>query len=120
MQTRAAVALEADKPHNIETVELDVPRQGEILVEIRATGVCHTDAHSLSGTDPDGLFPAILGHEGAGVVVDIGPAVPLLKPGDHLISLYTPEWRLCTDGIVLLFPILPLCLPNATVQSVFD
>ena len=95
MQTRAAVALEAGKPLSIETVELDGPREGEILVEIRATGVCHTDAYTLSGADPEGLFPAILGHEGAGVVVDTGPGVTSLKPGDHVIPLYTPECRQC-------------------------
>ncbi len=95
MQTRAAVALEAGKPLSIETVDLDAPREGEVLVEIKATGVCHTDAYTLSGTDPEGLFPAILGHEGAGVVVDIGPGVTSLKPGDHVIPLYTPECRQC-------------------------
>ncbi|MCY4230250.1 MAG: S-(hydroxymethyl)glutathione dehydrogenase/class III alcohol dehydrogenase [Alphaproteobacteria bacterium] len=95
MQTRAAVALEAGKPLSIETVDLDAPREGEVLVEIKATGVCHTDAYTLSGTDPEGLFPAILGHEGAGVVVDIGPGVISLKPGDHVIPLYTPECRQC-------------------------
>ena len=95
MQTRAAVALEAGKPLSIETVELDGPREGEILVEIRATGVCHTDAYTLSGADPEGLFPAVLGHEGAGVVVDTGPGVTTLKPGDHVIPLYTPECRNC-------------------------
>ena len=95
MQTRAAVALEAGKPLSIETVELDGPREGEILVEIMATGVCHTDAYTLSGADPEGLFPAVLGHEGAGVVVDTGPGVTTLKPGDHVIPLYTPECRHC-------------------------
>ncbi|MBE5314620.1 MAG: S-(hydroxymethyl)glutathione dehydrogenase/class III alcohol dehydrogenase [Xanthomonadales bacterium] len=95
MKTRAAVAFEAGKPLSIETVELEGPRAGEVLVEIKATGVCHTDEFTLSGADPEGLFPAILGHEGAGVVVEVGAGVKSLKPGDHVIPLYTPECREC-------------------------
>src|SRR5579883_1053408 len=95
MQTRAAVAREAGKPLSIETVSLDGPKAGEVLVEIKATGICHTDAYTLSGADPEGLFPTILGHEGAGVVVDIGPGVTSLAKGDHVIPLYTPECRQC-------------------------
>ena len=95
METRAAIATEAGKPLAIETVSLDGPREGEVLVEIKATGVCHTDEFTLSGADPEGLFPAILGHEGAGVVVDAGPGVTALKKGDHVIPLYIPECRQC-------------------------
>jgi S-(hydroxymethyl)glutathione dehydrogenase / alcohol dehydrogenase len=95
MDVRAAVAHEAGKPLSIETVRLDGPREGEALVEIKATGICHTDAFTLSGADPEGLFPAILGHEGAGIVVDVGPGVTSLKKGDHVIPLYTPECRQC-------------------------
>ena len=95
METRAAVAHKAGAPLTIETVQLDGPKAGEVLVEIRATGICHTDAFTLSGDDPEGLFPAILGHEGAGVVVDVGPGVTSLKKGDHVIPLYTPECRQC-------------------------
>jgi len=95
MQTRAAVAFEAGKPLSIETVELEGPREGECLVEIKATGICHTDEFTRSGADPEGLFPAILGHEGAGVIVDTGPGVTSLKKGDHVIPLYTPECRQC-------------------------
>ncbi|MEQ8229347.1 MAG: S-(hydroxymethyl)glutathione dehydrogenase/class III alcohol dehydrogenase [Rhodospirillales bacterium] len=95
MQTRAAVAIEAGKPLSIETVDLDGPKEGECLVEIKATGICHTDEFTLSGADPEGIFPAILGHEGAGVVVDVGPGVTSLKKGDHVIPLYTPECRVC-------------------------
>jgi S-(hydroxymethyl)glutathione dehydrogenase/alcohol dehydrogenase len=95
MDVRAAVAFEAGKPLSIETVQLDGPREGEVLVEIKATGICHTDKYTLSGADPEGLFPAILGHEGAGVVVDVGPGVRGLKKGDHVIPLYTPECREC-------------------------
>jgi S-(hydroxymethyl)glutathione dehydrogenase / alcohol dehydrogenase len=95
MKTRAAVAYEAGKPLSIETVDLDGPREGEVLVEIHATGICHTDAFTLSGDDPEGAFPAILGHEGAGVVVDAGPGVRSVKKGDHVIPLYTPECREC-------------------------
>jgi S-(hydroxymethyl)glutathione dehydrogenase/alcohol dehydrogenase len=95
MQVRAAVAWDAGKPLSIETVDLEGPKQGEVLVEIKATGICHTDKYTLSGADPEGLFPSILGHEGAGVVVDVGPGVHALKKGDHVIPLYTPECRQC-------------------------
>ena len=95
MQTRAAVAVGAGKPLEITTVNLEGPKAFEVLVEIKATGICHTDEFTLSGADPEGLFPAILGHEGAGVVVEVGPGVTTLKPGDHVIPLYTPECRTC-------------------------
>ncbi len=95
MKTRAAVALEAGKPLEVMEVNLDGPKEGEVLVEIKATGICHTDEFTLSGADPEGMFPAILGHEGAGVVVECGPGVTSLKPGDHVIPLYTPECREC-------------------------
>jgi S-(hydroxymethyl)glutathione dehydrogenase/alcohol dehydrogenase len=95
MQARAAVAHAAGKPLSIETVDVEGPKAGEALVEIKATGVCHTDAFTLSGADPEGAFPAILGHEGAGVVVDVGPGVTSVKKGDHVIPLYTPECRQC-------------------------
>jgi S-(hydroxymethyl)glutathione dehydrogenase/alcohol dehydrogenase len=95
MEIRAAVARKAGAPLTIETVTLDGPRVGECLVEIKATGICHTDAFTLSGADPEGLFPAILGHEGAGIVVETGPGVTGLKKGDHVIPLYTPECRQC-------------------------
>jgi S-(hydroxymethyl)glutathione dehydrogenase/alcohol dehydrogenase len=95
MQTRAAIATKAGAPLSIETVELEGPRAGEVLVEIKATGVCHTDEFTLSGGDPEGLFPAILGHEGAGVVLEVGAGVTTVKPGDHVIPLYTPECRQC-------------------------
>ena len=95
MKVRAAVAVEPGKPLAIEEVELAGPREGEVLVEIRATGVCHTDAYTLSGRDSEGLFPSILGHEGAGVVVEVGPGVRSVTPGDHVIPLYTPECRQC-------------------------
>ncbi len=95
MDIRAAVAFEAGKPLTIETIQLDEPKAGEVLVEIKATGICHTDAYTLSGKDPEGLFPAILGHEGAGVVVEVGEGVTSVKPGDHVIPLYTPECRQC-------------------------
>ncbi|PKU21562.1 S-(hydroxymethyl)glutathione dehydrogenase/class III alcohol dehydrogenase [Telmatospirillum siberiense] len=95
MDVRAAVAYEAGKPLVIETVQLEGPKAGEVLVEIKATGICHTDKYTLSGADPEGLFPAILGHEGAGIVVDVGPGVTSLKKGDHVIPLYTPECRQC-------------------------
>ena len=95
MDVRAAVATAAGKPLEIATVQLDGPKAGEVMVEIKATGVCHTDEFTLSGADPEGLFPAILGHEGAGVVVDVGPGVTSLKKGHHVIPLYTPECRQC-------------------------
>lgn len=95
MKVKAAVAFEPGKPLSIETVELEAPKAGEVLVEIKATGVCHTDAYTLSGADPEGLFPAILGHEGAGIVVEVGEGVTSLKEGDHVIPLYVPECRQC-------------------------
>jgi S-(hydroxymethyl)glutathione dehydrogenase/alcohol dehydrogenase len=95
MDVRAAIAHKAGAPLAIETVQLDGPRAGEVLVELKATGICHTDKYTLSGADPEGLFPAILGHEGAGIVVDVGPGVTSLKKGDHVIPLYTPECREC-------------------------
>jgi S-(hydroxymethyl)glutathione dehydrogenase/alcohol dehydrogenase len=101
MQARAAVAHRAGQPLTIETIEIEGPKQGEVLVELRASGVCHTDAYTLSGKDPEGLFPAVLGHEGAGVVVDVGPGVRSVRKGDHVIPLYTPECRecaYCTSG----------------------
>jgi S-(hydroxymethyl)glutathione dehydrogenase/alcohol dehydrogenase len=101
MDTRAAVALVAATPLSVETVQLEGPRAGEVLVEIKATGICHTDAFSLSGADPEGLFPAIMGHKGAGVVVEVGPGVTSVAAGDHVIPLYTPECReckFCTSG----------------------
>ena len=96
MKVRAAVALEAKQPLSIEEVDLAGPREGEVLIEIKATGVCHTDAYTLSGADPEGIFPSILGHEGAGVVVDVGRGVKSLQKGDHVIPLYTPECRECS------------------------
>ncbi|MCW0192591.1 MAG: S-(hydroxymethyl)glutathione dehydrogenase/class III alcohol dehydrogenase [Rhodococcus sp.] len=95
MKSRAAVAWEANKPLSIETIDIGGPKAGEVLVEIMATGVCHTDAYTLSGLDSEGRFPAILGHEGAGIVRDVGAGVTSLKPGDHVIPLYTPECRQC-------------------------
>ncbi|MGZ8228108.1 MAG: S-(hydroxymethyl)glutathione dehydrogenase/class III alcohol dehydrogenase [Burkholderiales bacterium] len=95
MKVKAAIAHRAGAPLGIETVDLEGPKAGEVLVEIRATGICHTDEFTLSGADPEGLFPAILGHEGAGVVVDAGPGVKTLKKGDHVIPLYVPECREC-------------------------
>lgn len=95
MKTRAAIALAPGQALIVDEVDLAGPRAGEVLVEIKATGICHTDAYTLSGADPEGLFPAILGHEGAGVVVEVGPEVRSLKPGDHVIPLYTPECRQC-------------------------
>lgn len=95
MNVKAAVAFEAGKPLTIETVQLEGPKAGEVLVEIKASGICHTDAYTLSGKDPEGLFPAILGHEGAGVVVEVGAGVTSVKEGDRVIPLYTPECRQC-------------------------
>jgi S-(hydroxymethyl)glutathione dehydrogenase / alcohol dehydrogenase len=95
METRAAVAWEAGKPLTIETIRIEGPKAGEVLVEVMATGVCHTDAYTLSGLDSEGKFPAILGHEGAGIVREVGPGVTTLRPGDHVIPLYTPECRSC-------------------------
>jgi S-(hydroxymethyl)glutathione dehydrogenase / alcohol dehydrogenase len=95
MRTKAAVAVQAGKPLEIMEVNLEGPKAGEVMVEIKATGLCHTDDFTLSGADPEGMFPAILGHEGAGVVVEVGPGVTSVKPGDHVIPLYTPECREC-------------------------
>ncbi|MDI7924489.1 S-(hydroxymethyl)glutathione dehydrogenase/class III alcohol dehydrogenase [Ferirhizobium litorale] len=95
MDVRAAVAVQAGKPLEVMTVQLEGPRAGEVLIEVKATGICHTDDFTLSGADPEGLFPAILGHEGAGIVVDVGPGVTSVKKGDHVIPLYTPECREC-------------------------
>ncbi|RKH41775.1 S-(hydroxymethyl)glutathione dehydrogenase/class III alcohol dehydrogenase [Corallococcus sicarius] len=95
MDVRAAVAFEAGKPLSIETVHLEGPKAGEVLIELKATGLCHTDEFTRSGADPEGLFPAIFGHEGAGIVVDVGPGVTSVKKGDHVIPLYTPECRGC-------------------------
>ena len=95
MQTRAAVAWKAGEPLTIETIDIEGPKAGEVLVEIMATGICHTDAYTLSGADPEGIFPAILGHEGAGIVREVGDGVTSVKSGDHVIPLYTPECRQC-------------------------
>ena len=95
MKTRAAVAFEKAKPLEIVDVDLEGPKSGEVMVEIKATGICHTDEFTLSGADPEGLFPAIFGHEGAGIVVEVGPGVKSVKKGDHVIPLYTPECREC-------------------------
>ena len=95
MKTRAAVAFEAKRPLEIVEVDLEGPRAGEVLIEIKATGICHTDAYTLDGLDSEGIFPSILGHEGAGVVVEIGPGVTSVAVGDHVIPLYTPECRQC-------------------------
>src|SRR5213078_5358557 len=95
MDVRAAVAHKAGAALSIETVQLQGPKAGEALVEIKATGICHTDEFTRSGSDPEGLFPSILGHEGAGVVVEVGAGVTSVKPGDHVIPLYTPECRRC-------------------------
>src|SRR5215472_16469500 len=95
LKTKTAVAWERGAPATIETLDLDGPRPGEVLVEVMATGICHTDYYTLSGADPEGLFPAVLGHEGAGIVREVGAGVTSLKPGDHVIPLYTPECRQC-------------------------
>ena len=95
MKTRAAVAFEAKKPLEIVELDLEGPKAGEVLVEIMATGICHTDAYTLDGLDSEGLFPSILGHEGAGIVREVGAGVTSVKPGDHVIPLYTPECRQC-------------------------
>ncbi len=114
MKTRAAVAFEAGKPLEIVDVDLEGPKAGEVLVEIKASGLCHTDLFTLSGEDPEGAFPAILGHEGAGVVVDVGPDVRSLKKGDHVIPLYTPECRECE---YCLNPKTNLCSKIRTTQG---
>src|SRR5258708_3889017 len=93
MKTRAAVAFQAKKPLEIVELDLDGPKAGEVLVEIKATGICHTDAYTLDGLDSEGIFPSILGHEGAGIVREVGPGVTSVKPGDHVIPLSTPECR---------------------------
>ena len=95
MKVKAAIAFEKAKPLEIDYVDLEGPKKGEVLVEIKSTGVCHTDAYTLSGDDPEGIFPSILGHEGAGVVVEVGEGVTSLKKDDHVIPLYTPECRKC-------------------------
>lgn len=114
MDVKAAVAFEAGKPLEITTVQLEGPKAGEVLVEMKATGICHTDEFTLSGADPEGIFPAILGHEGAGVVVDVGPGVTSLKKGDHVIPLYTPECRQCE---YCLNPKTNLCQAIRTTQG---
>ena len=114
MDVRAAVALEAGKPLEVTTVTLEGPREGEVMVEIKATGICHTDEFTLSGADSEGLFPAVLGHEGAGIVVDAGPGVTSVKKGDHVIPLYTPECRECA---YCLHPKTNLCQKIRTTQG---
>ncbi len=114
MKTRAAVAFEKAKPLEIVEVDLEGPRQGEVLVEIKATGICHTDEFTRSGADPEGLFPTILGHEGAGIVIDIGPGVKSLKKGDHVIPLYTPE---CREREYCLNPKTNLCQSIRVTQG---
>src|SRR5688572_7136333 len=114
MKTRAAVAHAARQPLTIEEVDLEGPRAGEVLVEIKASGVCHTDEFTRSGADPEGIFPAILGHEGAGVVLEVGPGVTSLQPGDHVIPLYTPECRECD---YCLNPKTNLCQKIRTTQG---
>jgi len=114
VKTRAAVAFEAGKPLEICDVDLEGPKAGEVLVEVKATGICHTDEFTRSGADPEGLFPAILGHEGAGVVVDVGPGVTSLRKGDHVIPLYTPECRECE---YCLNPKTNLCQAIRTTQG---
>src|SRR6201996_8481636 len=106
MDVRAAVAVAPGKPLEVMTINLEGPKDGEVLIEIKATGICHTDEFTLSGADPEGLFPAILGHEGAGIVVDAGPGVTSVQKGDHVIPLYTPECRTC-----------PSCLSRKTNLS---
>ncbi|MCB1674726.1 MAG: alcohol dehydrogenase catalytic domain-containing protein, partial [Halioglobus sp.] len=114
MKTPAAVAFAAGQALEIVEVDLEEPRQGEVLVEIKATGVCHTDAFTLSGDDPEGAFPTILGHEGAGVVAEVGPGVTSVQPGDHVIPLYTPECRQCD---YCLNPKTNLCQAIRTTQG---
>ena len=114
MKTRAAVAVAAGKPLEIMEVDLAGPREGEVLVEIMATGICHTDAFTLSGDDPEGMFPAILGHEGAGIVREVGAGVKSVVPGDHVIPLYPPECRQCE---YCLHPKTNLCQAIRTTQG---
>lgn len=114
MKTNAAIAFEAGKPLEIEQVDLEGPQAGEVLIEIKATGICHTDAYTLSGIDPEGAFPAILGHEGAGIVREVGEGVKSVKEGDHVIALYTPECRECD---YCLHPKTNLCQKIRTTQG---
>ena len=114
MKTRAAVAIQAGKPLEVMEVDLEGPRDGEVLVEIMATGICHTDEFTLSGADPEGMFPAILGHEGAGIVREVGKGVTSLQAGDHVIPLYTPECRECD---YCLHPKTNLCQAIRTTQG---
>ena len=114
MKTKAAVAFESGKPLEIVELDLEGPKEGEVLVEIKASGICHTDAYTLSGADPEGIFPSILGHEGAGVVVEKGPNVKSLEVGDHVIPLYTPECRECE---YCLNPKTNLCQSIRTTQG---
>ena len=114
MKTRAAVAFEKAKPLEIVEIDLEGPKAGEVLVEVKATGICHTDDFTISGADPEGLFPAVMGHEGAGVVLEVGPGVSSLKPGDHVIPLYTPECRECD---YCLNPKTNLCQKIRTTQG---
>ena len=114
MKTKAAVAFEASKPLEIFELDLEGPKEGEVLVEIKASGICHTDAYTLSGADPEGIFPSVLGHEGAGIVVDIGKNVTSVSVGDHVIPLYTPECRECE---YCLNPKTNLCQAIRTTQG---
>lgn len=114
MDVRAAVAFKAGEPLSIETVQLEGPKEGEVLIEIKTTGICHTDEFTRSGGDPEGIFPSILGHEGAGIVQEVGPGVTSLKPGDHVIPLYTPECRECE---YCLNPKTNLCQAIRTTQG---
>ena len=114
MKTKAFVAFEASKPLEIVELDLEGPKEGEVLVEIKASGICHTDAYTLSGADPEGIFPSVLGHEGAGVVVDVGKNVTSVSVGDHVIPLYTPECRECE---YCLNPKTNLCQAIRTTQG---
>ena len=114
MKTKAAVAFESKKPLEILEIDLEGPKEGEVLVEIKATGICHTDEFTLSGADPEGIFPTVLGHEGAGIVVEVGPNVKNIKVGDHVIPLYTPECRECD---YCLNPKTNLCQSIRTTQG---
>ena len=117
MKTRAAVAFEAKKPLEIVELDLEGPKAGEVLVEIRATGICHTDAYTLDGFDSEGIFPSILGHEGAGIVREVGAGVTSVKPGDHVIPLYTPECRQCKS---CLSRAKPICVPRSARRRARD
>ncbi|MBA3704267.1 MAG: alcohol dehydrogenase catalytic domain-containing protein, partial [Rubrobacteraceae bacterium] len=114
MEVKAAVAFGAGEPLKVETVQLDGPKAGEVLVEVKATGVCHTDEYTRSGADPEGLFPSVLGHEGAGVVVEVGEGVTSVAEGDHVIPLYTPECRACE---YCLNPKTNLCVAIRAMQG---